>query len=121
MYLRFQGRLPNLGTASKLGIFQLAFELRDGEETLDYTFKELQQHLNWLKANLKSPEILDEDGHHRAISWFKPATEEHIDRMWAIKAILEEFGYFIDVLKSDDPGNVIYEDGWQLVAKPHRR
>jgi hypothetical protein len=38
--------------------------------------------------------------------------------MWALKAILENHGYTVDVLKTDDPGIVLFEDGWQVVAKP---
>ena len=121
MYLRFQGRVPNLGTASKLGIFQLAFELRDRIDLPDYAFKELERNLSWLKANLKSPEILDYAGHHRAISWFKDCAKEPLERIWSIKAILEDFGYPIDLIKTDKPGGLIYEDGWQIVAKPRRR
>ena len=120
MYLRFQGRVPNLGTASKLGIFQLAFELRDRIDLPDYVDHELQRHLNWLKTNLESPKALDKWWNYRAISWFTSSAKEPLDRIWAIKAILEDFGYHIDVVKTKDPGVVIYKDEWQVVAKPRR-
>ena len=121
MYLRFQGQLPNLGTASKLGIFQLAFQLRDRPDLPDYAYKELQKNLAWLKINLKSPDVLDKDENSRAISWFTPSAKKPLDRIWAIKSILEDFGYHIDVIKTKDPGVIIYRDGWQVVAKPRRR
>jgi len=38
----------------------------------------------------------------------------------AIKAILEEAGYHIEQIETRDPGVVIYEDGWQVVAKPKK-
>jgi hypothetical protein len=121
MLVRFQGKLPNLGTASKLGIFQLAYELRDKVDTPDYVYNELQRNLMWLKVNLKSPGILDKDENYRAISWFKDGARKPLQHVWAIKAFLEEFGYPIDVVKTLNPGRVIYEDGWQVVAKPYRR
>ena len=121
MFLRFQGQQPNLGTASKLGIFQLAFELRDRRDLPSYAFDELQSNLAWLKLHLKSPEILDDDEHYRAIAWFKPDAHEPLKRVWAIKAVLEEFGYQIDLIKSNTPGLVIYEDDWQIIAKPIRK
>ena len=34
--------------------------------------------------------------------------------------ILQENGYVIDILKTSDPGTIIYEDGWQVVAKPKK-
>ncbi|MEQ1696909.1 MAG: hypothetical protein ABL901_13820 [Hyphomicrobiaceae bacterium] len=120
MYLRFQGRVPNLGTASQLGIFQLAFELRDRHDAPDYVSDELAWHLTWLKGNLTSPSILDKDEHYRAICWFTDAAEEPLAHIWPMKAHLEEFGYCIDLLKTSDPGTVIFRDGWQVIAKPRR-
>jgi hypothetical protein len=35
-------------------------------------------------------------------------------------ALLEEKGVKVQMLKTDSPGVVIYEDGWQVVAKPWR-
>ena len=121
MYLRFQGRVPNLGTASMLGIFQLAIELRDRHDAPAYISSELNRHLSWLNAHLHVPEILDDAAHYRAICWFKPAATEPLQRIWSMKAALQEFGYTIDLLKTIDPGRIIYEDDWQVAAKPKRR
>ena len=42
-------------------------------------------------------------------------------RSWpAIKAILAEFGYHIDVLTTREPGRIVYEDNWQVAAQPWR-
>ena len=121
MFLRFQGKQPNLGTASKLGIFQLAYELHDRRDLPSYAYDELQNNLAWLKLLLKSPDILDDEEHYRAIAWFKPDAHEPLKHVWAIKAVLEEFGYQIDLIKSTEPGLVIYEDDWQIIAKPIRK
>ena len=121
MYVRFQGRVPNEGTSSKLGIFQLAIELRDRVDTPSWVHRELQLHLSWLSANLKSPDILDKDEHFRAICWFKSLASEPLQHVWAMKALLDEFGYVVDVITSRAPGIVIYEDDWQVVAKPFRK
>ena len=43
-----------------------------------------------------------------------------IDHAWDIVAFLEEKGIFIDILKTDDPGIIIYRDGHQIVAKPRK-
>ncbi len=120
MYLRFQGHVPNIGTASMLGIFQLAIELRDREDSPIYVANELQRHLSWLNLHLHAPKILDNEEHYRAICWFKPTAREPLDRIWLMKSILDEFGYPIDFLKTDNPGRIIYEDGWQIAAKPNR-
>ena len=44
-----------------------------------------------------------------------------IDRVWTLKAFLEELDVFIDVITTRDPGIVVYEDGHQIVAKPRRK
>lgn len=121
MYVRFQGQVPNRGTRSKQGIFQLAFDLCDEPETPLWAVNELTRHLDWLKANLKEPDVLVQDENYRAICWFKSAAHEPMQHVWALKAMLEEFGYYIDVITSSAPGIVIYEDGHQIVAKPFRK
>jgi hypothetical protein len=121
MYLRFQGRVPNLGTASNLGIFQLAFQLRDRPDVPVYAQNEIIRHLEWMEVHLHAPKVLEHWQSYRAICWFKPAAREPLDHIWSMKAILEDFGTVIDLIKTEQPGLVIYEDGWQVAAKPWRR
>lgn len=120
MYIRFQGRIKNDRTDSFLGIFQLAFQLRDSIDLENYDDVILIENLTWLKENLKSPKPLKEDENFRALSWFKPEAQKPIKRIRAIMTILQENGYVIDILKTSDPGTIIYEDGWQVVAKPKK-
>ena len=120
MYIRFQGRKKNERADSNLGIFQMAFGLRDSEKLEKHFEKELIENIEWLKMHLKSPQELNEEEHFRAISWFHPRAKEPIKRVRRIKTILEEHGYIIDTLKTDDPGIIIYEDGWQVIAKPRK-
>lgn len=56
----------------------------------------------------------------RAISWFKSAAREPLSRIWLMKAIPDEYGYVVELIKTDDPGVIIYQDGWQIVAKLKR-
>ena len=86
-----------------------------------YAEEILIENLTWLKTHLKSPKILKENKSHRAISWFNPRAQEPLKRIRSIKAILEEFGYYIDQVSTRDPGIIIYEDGFQVVAKPARK
>jgi hypothetical protein len=119
--LEMSGAKSNLGTYSKLGTFQLASDLRDQSDLPVYACDELKRNLKWLKIYLKSPDVLKHEQKRRANAWFKPEAVEPLKRICAIKAVLEEFGYHIDMIKSDDVRNTIYEDGWQAVAKPGRR
>ena len=119
-YVRFESQITNAGTASRLGVFQLAFLVRDAVDTMPSARDEIVRNLEWLKVHLHSPEILRDPQHYRAICWFKDTAREPMKRIWAIKPFLENHGYWIDVVTSRNPGNLLYEDGWQIVATPWR-
>ena len=119
-YVRFQGLESNLGTASKLGIFQLAYQLKHSPDTSSHDDKELRQNLGWLEMHLTAPKILDHSEHYRAICWFKDSAIEPLNRIWAIKNLLEQYGFWVDRIKTANPGLIIYQDGWQVAAKPFR-
>lgn len=118
-YVRFQSQQPCLGTASKLGVFQIAFEVRNSPEINAYDASEIMRHINWLKQNLHSPDLDDQD--YRAIFWFKDSAREPMRHIWAIKPYLEAYGHWIEVIKTWTPGKIVYEDSWQVAAKPWRR
>lgn len=43
-----------------------------------------------------------------------------IRRVWDVKALMEEYDTFIDVVSTRDPGIILYEDEHQVVAFPRR-
>lgn len=109
---------PDSGRAS--GVFVAAHTLREeGDLTVD-EHRELRLALSWFNENLSIPAVLKHIEHRRAISWFKPAAAVAIQRMWQLKGLLDVHGYHVDVLRTTDPGNVVYEDDWQIIAKPHK-
>lgn len=118
-YIRFQSQQPCFGTASKLGIFQIAFEVRDSPKISAHDASEIARNINWLKQHLHSPDLDDQD--YRAIFWFKDSAREPMRRVWAIKPYLEAHGHWIEVIKTWSPGKIAYEDGWQVAAKPWRQ
>jgi hypothetical protein len=40
--------------------------------------------------------------------------------MWSLVEIIKAHGFQVELHKTREPGRVIYEDGWQVVAKPVR-
>ena len=120
-FIRFESHLPLEGTHLRLGIFQAAFEVRDNYETSEHDANEIDRQLDWLKMHLREHAPLLGREHVRAICWFKDTAHEPMRRVWAIKPYLEAYGYWINVLKTRQPGNIIYEDGWQVAAKPWRK
>ena len=120
MYIRFTTLGRDEDSHSFKGVFQAAFQLRDSGTLAEYEETELLEALDWLKLHLKSPAVLKVLGNQRAISWFQPRAFKPMKYIWQIVHVLQENGIHIQVLKTTDPGEIIYEDGWQIVAKPWR-
>jgi hypothetical protein len=117
-YIRFESQERCEDSASRLGIFQIAYRVRDAHATSLHDAKEIGRHLEWLKAHLHSPHEIEREANRRAIFWFKQNAKAPIERMWAIKPYIEAYGYWIDLRTTWTPGVVVYEDGWQVAAIP---
>lgn len=120
-YIRFQTRVQDENSHRPSGVFVAVFDLRESVEISQYHSEELEKHLSWLKMHLKSPSCLRDRGNERAISWFHPRAVEPIRRIRALIEILREYGIVIDQITTQQPGYIVYEDGWQVVAKPFRK
>jgi hypothetical protein len=81
----------------------------------------LQAALSWFNDHLVVPAILENPENRRAISWFKPAAAEAIKQMWQLKNLLDLHGLHVEVVRTLDPGAIVYEDDWQVIAKPPKR
>gem|GEM_PF-666422 len=121
VYVRFAILARSEQSHTADGVFQAAIELRDSGKLAPHEYDWLKSELSWLRMHLKSPSCLREDGNHRAICWFHPRAQRPIEKVRSIAALLEEHGLHVQMLTTDDPGIIIYEDGWQVAAKPRRR
>lgn len=111
-------RDPDSGHTS--GILVAAHTLRDEGDISVEEHAELRQALAWFTEHLPIPKVLVDIEHRRAISWFKPTASQAIGKMWGLKLVLEAHGHLVTVLHTQDPGIVVYEDDWQVVAKPRK-
>lgn len=121
MLVRFRLLRRDPYSHSPQGVFQAAIELRDAGRLESYEEEWLERDLGWLRVHLPSPLCLCDEGNHRAICWFKPTARRAIDRVRGIVALLEAHGLHVRMVTTAEPGSVIYEDEWQVAAKPHRR
>ena len=104
-----------------MGVIQAAIELQDSGDLEAHEREWFGGELAWLDKHLKSPACLREPGNHRAISRFQPRANGPIEKAQSIVALLEEHGVRVRMVTTDDPGTIIYEDAWQVVAKPRGR
>ncbi|MBF8164051.1 hypothetical protein IVE04_23100 [Pseudomonas mendocina] len=120
MLIRFAVFETDNDSGHSAGALVAAHTLRDEGDLTVSEHRELRVALKWFNDNLPIPEALKDIEHRRAISWFKPEAEEAIKRMWLLKNILEQHGIYIKVLRTEDPGTTLYDDSWQVIAKPYK-
>ncbi|HEX5541596.1 MAG TPA: hypothetical protein VFX60_08530 [Micromonospora sp.] len=123
LYLRFQSTTPSQrGTFP--GVFGLVNGLaREGKLTAE---QELFRKINnaWYEANFTDPSSVDPTVYDRTINpkaaaWFKPSALEMVERVDGYLEILAEHDIDCELIRSADPGRVIYEDEHQIVVVPY--
>ena len=120
MFIRFVLLKSDPESTKKQGILVAAHELRDEGDLTIEEHQILREALSWFNQHLKVPACLKRSENRRALSWFKDSAQKPLQHMWNLVYILRDHGLHVDVIKTDDPGTIIYEDGWQIVAKPRR-
>ena len=115
------------GHRSRLGLFQARDAAIDSPLAPDWALAQVRMTMDWFNDNLDAPTHYDSGGFRRratqpALCWFKAEAVEHIARMFELKTALEACGIHVDVLRTRDPGRVVFEDKHQVAAQPeHRR
>ncbi|MCL1635922.1 hypothetical protein M2650_14955 [Luteimonas sp. SX5] len=120
MLIRFTVLAIDRDSGRNQGILVAAHTLRDEGPLTATEHVELNACLSWFNEHLPLPSLLGEAEHRRAISWFKSGALEAIQRMWSLKRLLDSHGCHVEVIRTADPGVIVYEDDWQVVAKPHK-
>lgn len=116
-YLRIQGREFAYRTQKPVGIFVLNYRrARDGvysqaDEAL------YQETRRWFVENLPEPPFYgtDNDNPDGAITWFKTAQcGEMLEHIQPLIDLLDRYDVPYDVVLTDHPGKIVYEDEWQV-------
>lgn len=118
MYVRFVVDKPTKNARSRLGIIHAADQLRYEGRLDAHEENVLADALKWLAKNLAVPSGINSPGRRVAISWFKDTATDAIDQMWSIASILREHGLFVEVVRTDNPGKILYQDDQQVFAVP---
>lgn len=122
--IRFVTKELNPGLSTRRGIFQKSYDLVNGSDLYEYQRTELRQILDWFNKNLEKPESLSRSrkrwAEEKAISWYRDSALEHIAKMQEMIAILNDAGIPIEMVKTSNPGYVVYQDEFQVVAEHFR-
>lgn len=92
---------------------------------LAYEENELNAVLSWFNSHLERPVRFKrstskghDDRDSKGISWFKPTATKHLVQIRRVIAVLEENGWLVSMIKTRNPGYIVYEDDYQVVAEP---
>ena len=122
MYIRFVINDIDEASQKRLGIFHAIRYLRDDGKLLPYEEENMNQIMTWFSENLKKPNRLSKStkrhSANKAITWFKDSAIECISKIREIVSILESHGINVEVIKTDKPGYIVYEDDHQVAAEP---
>jgi hypothetical protein len=122
MYIRFvtPGQGPERGVAP--GFFRSDHAWDFIDEAPRYLRDAIRTELDWFNNNLPIPTDLTIRSKRRwralGICWFQAQHTETVSRGWALAVLMKEAGAHIHVLKTREPGTIIYKDEQQIVARP---
>lgn len=115
MYLRLQARYNSKVTGKPCGLFAVVHHLKDKGVLSDDEQALLFEIKVWFVENLPTPPFYDNGNADGAITWFKASSKEcMIERLLPLKEIAERHCVTIDLVESDSPGQIVYEDQYQI-------
>ena len=122
MFIRFITNEIDNDSQKRIGLFQVIGKLRDNNELTDYELKQVKTFSEWFSKNLDKPKRFTKakssNARNKAISWFKDSAKEHLKMMREIKRIIETHGIIVEIIKTNNPGYIVYEDKYQITAEP---
>jgi hypothetical protein len=107
--VRYSGRL-----GSPVGIFGACHHLRRAGRLSPEDDKLFADIDSWFTRELAEPPFYGDGNSIKAITWFKRSAVELIAALQPLQLLLVRYGVPFDVVETDDPGDVIYEDEFQV-------
>jgi hypothetical protein len=81
----------------------------------------LEEAYVWFNANLPCPPFSSSKWPEDAVSWFRDDAGDAIKKMWELASLLEEHGVPIRLLRSANPGKILYQDSYQIVVEEWKK
>ncbi len=123
MYVRFIVLTPHARPAP--GLFRSDFDPDDDPTLPAWLAEAAREHYAWFNENLVRPRrftVVSRRRHiYAGICWFHASAREHIARARDLAALIAEAGRPTEMVSTRHPGQILYRDEVQIVAKPERR
>lgn len=91
--------------------------LRDKGELTITEEEQLEAIYAWFNANLPCPPFSSAGWSRDSVAWFKDSATESIQQMRSLAALLIQHDAAVRMLRSRNPGKVLYEDPFQIVVE----
>lgn len=117
-YVRIQGRETAYRTGKPVGIFAAVHRLEQAGVLTDEE-KAVYHEIDgvWFQENLPNPPFYDDDKPGKPITWFKMATTGFmVEKLQPLMEMLEKYAKPYDIVYTNFPGRVVYEDEWQVAV-----
>lgn len=105
-------------TEERYGIFVAVWHLVRDKRVTTQEESDYWAHREWFEANLPIPPFYSEGNPKRAITWFKDTAIGHplLDRLSFYRELAAKYGLDIQTESTMEPGEVLYEDSFQISA-----
>jgi hypothetical protein len=103
------------------GIVTEARLLRDRGLLTAFEEEQLEEVYGWLNTHLPCPPFSSAGWSKNAVAWFKDNAVESIHQFRILTALLQHHDCSVRMLRSNNPGKVLYEDDYQIVVEEWKK
>ena len=121
MFIRFVVGGENESHRLLTGLVTEARMLRDSGALASYEIELLEATYEWLNRHLPCPPFSSAGWSRDAVSWFNDSATDAIKQMRQLAVLLESHGLLVRMLRSENPGKILYEDRFQVVVEEWKR
>jgi len=124
MFIRFVPITEVAESEYHWSLFGAIGHLQDSGDVADDARARLSEIDAWFKGHLPEPYRLSRSSkphaNDNAVCWFKASAHECIGKLREAVSILDEYDITVQMLTTDKPGYIVYEDKFQIAAVPFR-
>ena len=117
-YFRYCARYVSPHTNQRYGIFIAVWHLVRDKKVSDEDEAAYWKARAWFEANLPIPPFHATGNEERAITWFKECAMDGpiVEKLRIYREIAARYGTEIELISTESPGRIIYEDDHQVGA-----
>ena len=120
-YFRYCASYVSPHTNERYGIFVAVWHLVRDKKVSPEDEAAYWKARAWFEENLPIPPFHATGNQERAVTWFKEAApgSRIVQELKVYHDIAARYGTEIELVSSDSPGVIIYEDDYQIGTIPH--